>query len=135
MTQATGWKPIPLPLKILSVLMLLWTVGALMNLPNLMQNGLPLLGTFVSGITALLVVLVLDFIGPLTFLFALWTRKSWGPKWAFIYLGLFILNGVVAFFTVREQLGSAQILVPTLASALFSAVIYWKRDYFAPPPK
>lgn len=132
MTQSTGWKPMPMPLKILSVVMLLWAVGAVMNLPNLMTNGLPLMGTFVYATTALLIVLALDFIGPLVFLFALWTRKSWGPKWAFSYLGLFILNSVVAFFTVRDQLGTPQIIIPTLAAVLFLMVIYWKRDYFVP---
>lgn len=132
MTQNTGWKPIALPLKILAVVMVFWIVGAVMNLPNLMTNGLPLLGTFVYATTALLIVLALDIIGPLVFLFALWMRKSWGPKWAFSYLGLFILNGIVAFFTVRAQLGLPQILIPTLAAAIFFAVIYWKRDYFAP---
>jgi hypothetical protein len=41
-----GWKPIPLPLKILAVMLVLWLLGALANLPNLLENGLPLLGFF-----------------------------------------------------------------------------------------
>jgi len=125
-----GWKPIPLSLKILSVVFVLWSIGAVMNLPNLLQNGLPLFGVFVYGSTAILVVLILDIIGPLTFLFALWNRKSWGPKWAFTYIGVFILNSVVAFFTVRELLGTPQFLVPTIVSIIFLAVIFWKREYF-----
>jgi len=128
--RATGWKPIPLPLKILSVLMALWAVGAVMNLPNLMEGGLPLFGVFVGGTVALLVVLVLDIIGPLLFLYALWTRKAWGPNWATLYMGIFILNSVVAFFTVRSELGLPQILVPTITTMVFMAVIRSKRDYF-----
>ena len=69
-----GWKPIPLPLKVLFVVFILWLVGSLMNLPNLFENGLPLFGNFVYGMTAVLVVLVLDIIGPMIFLFALWNR-------------------------------------------------------------
>lgn len=129
-TRATGWKPIPLALKILSVIMLLWMVGAVMNAPNLMEGGLPLLGVFVTGSVALTVVLILDIIGPLLFLYALWTRKSWGPKWAATYMGLFVLNSIVAFFTVRDALGTPQVLVPALASLIFLAIILWKRDYF-----
>lgn len=129
--RATGWKPIPLTLKILSVLMALWAVGAVMNLPNLMDGGLPLFGVFVGGTVALLVVLVLDILGPLLFLYALWTRKSWGPNWAALYMGIFILNSVVAFFTVRAELGLPQILVPTVATLLFLAVIRSKQDYFS----
>ncbi len=75
--KKTGWKPIPLPLKILFVVFIFWMVGAVMNLPNLIENGLPLFGTFVYGMAAVLVVLLLDIIGPITFLFALWNRKSW----------------------------------------------------------
>lgn len=125
-----GWKPIPLPLKILFVVFLLWLVGAVMNLPNLYENGLPLFGTFVYGMNAALVVLLLDIIGPVTFLFALWNRKSWAANWAFAYIGLFIVNSTVARFTIREVLGLPQILVPTIASLVFLAVICWKRNYF-----
>ncbi|MDC0430947.1 MAG: hypothetical protein ACKVI1_07040 [Flavobacteriales bacterium] len=130
-SRTTGWRPIPLALKVLSVVMLLWAIGSAMNLSNLMENGLPVLGTFVFGIGALLVVLFLDFIGPAVFLYALWNRKPWGVKWAFFYIGLFVLNGIVALLTVSDQLGFAQILVPNIASLLFLSVIYWKRSYFA----
>ena len=129
-----GWKPIPLPLKILFVVFILWLVGSVMNLPNLFENGLPLFGNFVYGMTAVLIVLLLDIIGPVTFLFALWNRKSWAPIWAFAYIGVFILNSTVALFTVREALGLLQLLVPTIASFIFLAVIFWKRNYFKQTP-
>ena len=129
-----GWKPIPLPLKILFVVFVLWLVGSVMNLPNLFENGLPLFGNFVYGMTAALIVLLLDIIGPATFLFALWNRKSWAAKWAFAYIGIFILNSTVALFTVREKLGLPQLLVPTIVSLIFLAVIFWKRNYFKQTP-
>lgn len=127
--EQSGWKPIPLPLKILSVVFVLWLVGAVMNLPNLYASGMPLLGTFVYGMNAAVLPLLLDIIGPMIFLFALWNRKSWGVYWAFAYNGIFILNNTIAFFTVREELGLPQILVPTIASLVFLAVIFWKRNY------
>lgn len=128
--QTMGWKPTPLALKILCGVMALWAIGSVMNLPNLMENGLPLLGTFVFGTTALLVVVCLDIIGPLVFLYALWTRKPWGVTWALFYIGLFVLNGIVALFTVSDELGFAQVLVPNGVSLVFLAVIFWKRSYF-----
>ena len=105
-----------------------------MNLPNLLENGLPLFGNFVYGISAAVVVVVLDVLGPAIFLFALWNRKSWAAIWAFAYMGIFILNSAVALFTVREELGLPQILVPATASLVFLAVIYWKRSYFKQTP-
>ena len=83
------------------------------------------------GVAVLPLVIYVDVMGPLVFLFALWTRKSWGVKWALVYNGLFIINNTIAFFALREVLGLPQILVPTLVSVIFLAVIFWKRAYFA----
>ena len=126
----SGWSPIPLALKILAVVMLLWMVGAAMNLTNLMENGLPLLGNFVFGALAATIVFVLDILGPVVFLSGLWLRKSWAVPWAVVYNGLFILNNSGAFLTVRDELGAPQLLVPTVASAIFLGIILWQRDYF-----
>ena len=128
--KQTGWRPIPLALKVLFVVFILWSVGAIFDLPNLYELGLPLFGTFVYGIMASLVVLLLDIIGPIGFLYALWNRKSWGVVWALSYISIFILNSIVALITVREQLGFPQILAPTIISIIFVIVIYAKRNYF-----
>jgi hypothetical protein len=130
MGRKKGWKPVPLSLKILFVIFILWSVGSVLNAPNLYESGLPLFGVFVHGVTAILVVLLLDIVGPMTFLYALWNRKSWATVWALSYISVFILNSIVAFFTVREQLGLMQILIPTIASVIFFIVIYKKRIYF-----
>jgi len=130
MKKEMGWKPIPLSLKILFIVFILWSIGTILNLSNLYQSGLPLLGMFVYGAVASVVAILLDIVGPMTFLYALWNRKSWAPKWALSYIGFFILNSIVALFTVRAELGPVQILVPTIASVIFFAVIYWKRGYF-----
>ncbi|MBL4756918.1 MAG: hypothetical protein JKY32_04565 [Rhizobiales bacterium] len=133
-TNNNGWKPIPLPLKILFVVFILWLVGAVINLPNLVENGLPLFGNFVFGKFAAVIVLFLDILGPMLFLFGLWTRRSWAPKWAFAYIGFFILNNTVALFTVSAKIGIPQIIAPTVAALIFLAVIYWKRSYFNQTP-
>ena len=130
MEKEKGWKPIPLSLKILFFVFIFWTVGSILNAPNLYTSGLPLFGVFVYGITASIVVLLLDIVGPMTFLYALWNRKSWAAVWALSYISLFILNSAIAFFTVREQLGLVQILIPTIASVIFFIVIYNQRSYF-----
>lgn len=130
MEKEKGWKPIPLSLKILFFVFIFWTVGSILNAPSLYKSGLPLFGVFVYGVTASFVVLLLDIVGPMTFLYALWNRKSWAVVWAFSYISIFILNSIVAFFTVREQLGLVQILIPTIASIIFFIVIYNKRSYF-----
>ncbi|MEM7366205.1 MAG: hypothetical protein AAF525_19490 [Pseudomonadota bacterium] len=126
----TGWKPIPVPLKVLFVVYILWMLGTVMNLPNLYTNGLPLLGTFINGIPAVAFATLLDFVGPVVFLVALWLRKSWAPVWAYAYLGIFITNTAVALLTVSDTLGLPQILVPLVVSTGFVSVVFWQRGYF-----
>ena len=125
-----GWKPIPLSLKILFVVFVLWSIGSVMNITERSESGLPFFGVFVYGYVASLIVLLLDVVAPLTFLFALWNRKSWAASFALSYIAVFILNGIVAFFTVREQLGIPQILIPSIVNVIFFIVIYKTRSYF-----
>jgi hypothetical protein len=129
MAKETGWKPIPLPLKIVSFFLILWILGSLLAISGRYQEGLPLLGVWVSGLLAATVVLLLDIIGPLAFLYALWNRKSWGLPIAYGYLGIFVINHIVALFIFKEQLGLMPILIPSLVNLVFLIVIYKKRDY------
>ena len=126
----SGWRPIPMPLKILFVVYVLWMLGTVMNLPNLYENGLPLFGTFIDGVAAVSFAALLDFVGPTVFLVALWLRKSWAPVWAYVYLGVFIANTAVALVTVSDTLGLPQILIPLEVSLAFISVIFWQRNYF-----
>ena len=130
MVKEKGWKPIPLSLKILSVVFVLWVVGSVFAIPSRYELGLPFLGVFVYGIVAIIIVLFLDIIAPITFLFALWNRKSWAASFALSYTAFFIFNGIIAFFTFWEQLGLMQILIPTIANIIFFIVIYRTRSYF-----
>jgi len=130
METGQGWKPIPLSLKILFGVFIFWTFGSIMGLSMRYESGLPFFGVYVYGIIAGLIVVLLDIAAPLTFLFALWTRKSWGAAFAFVYITIFILNGIVALFMFREQLGLMQILIPTIVNIVFLGMIYRSRKYF-----
>jgi hypothetical protein len=125
-----GWKPLPLSFKILFVTFIFWSIGSVLNLSNLYESGLPFFGVFVYGVMASIVAVFLDIVGPMTFLYALWNRKSWGVIWAFSYIGFFILNGMIALFTVSKQIGIPQIIIPKIASIIFLIVIYRQKSYF-----
>tara|TARA_R110000787_G_scaffold3148_4_gene12673 strand:- start:54469 stop:54879 length:411 start_codon:yes stop_codon:yes gene_type:complete len=128
--RAAGWASMPLALKILPFFLTLWALGSAANLGNLMRNGLPLFGLTVDGVTAFAVALFFDFVAPAIFLFGLWNRKTWAPKWATFYIGLFVVNGLVGLVASAEQYGAAQILAPCVVSLVVLAVIWWKRSYF-----
>ena len=84
---------------------------------------------------ASLIVLLLDVAAPITFLFALWSRKTWGASFALSYIAIFILNSAVALFTAREQLGLMPMLIPLLVNVVFFAMIYRSRSYFSNTPE
>ena len=130
MGKETGWKPIPLSLKILFVVFVLWTIGSILAISTRYELGLPFLGVFVHGIVAVLIVLLLDIVAPMIFLFALWNRKSWAASFALSYIAFFIINSTIAFFAFMKQLGIMQILIPTIANIIFFIVIYKTRNYF-----
>ena len=126
----TGWKPIPPSLKILFVVLILWVIGSLFAIQRRYELGLPFFGLYIQGISASLMVMVLDVLAPATFLFGLWTRKNWAPLVAYTYMTIFLINGIIAIFTFREQLGLIQILIPNIAELIFLIVVYSKRKYF-----
>ena len=130
MRRETGWKPIPISLKILFVVFILWMIGSIMHISTLYKEGLPFYGLYLYGIAASIIVILLDIVGPTAFLFGLWHRKSWAPSLAYTYMAVFSLNHVVAFFIFREKLGLMQILIPTVANIIFFVVIYKSRSYF-----
>ena len=130
MVKEKGWKPIPLSLKILFVVFVLWTIGSVLGISTRYKSGLPFLGVFAYGIVASIIVLLLDVIAPITFIIGLWNRKSWAASFALSYIAFFILNSTIAFFIFREQLGLMQILIPTIANIIFFIVIYKTRSYF-----
>ena len=130
MAQEKGWKPLPVSLKILFVVFILWAFGSIFAIPTRYELGLPFFGMFVYGYIASLIVLLLDVIAPLAFLFGLWNRKSWAVPFAFSYIGVFIVNSLITFFVFREELGFMPIFIPLLLNVIFVILIYRAISYF-----
>ena len=129
MKNTTGWKPMPIQLKVVFILNIIWAFGTLSSLQMMHQLGLPLFGSFIYGYSANIVQLIWDIIAPLSLCYALWYAKSWGTKLALTYLGLFLLNGAIAFALFRQQLGLAMILMPNLIALVLLILVYTKRNY------
>ncbi len=130
MNSPSGWKPIPISLKIIFVLISLWVVGSIFAIPMRAESGLPFFGLYLYGVPAILILALLDIVAPIIFLVGLYKRKSWAPCVAYIYMSVFVLNSLVALFTVREELGTMPIVMPALFTLIFMGVIYRRRDYF-----
>ena len=125
-----GWKPIPLSLKILSIVFLFWSVMTLVNIKFAFDIGYPIFGIIFDGALGVVIALLLNFLAPLIFVYALLNRYSWGPKYAMTYISFFIINNTVALALLQVQLGLPQILFPLIANVIFFIVIYKTRSYF-----
>ena len=125
-----GWKPIPLSLKILSIFLFLWAVMSIVVLVTSPEREIAFFGFLLKGTPSAIVIVLLDFISPLIFLYAMWKRLKWGASFGMLYNGIFILNSIVALFTFREVFGNA-IYFPLIASTIFFYIIYRERNYFS----
>lgn len=130
MRTEKGWNPIPLPLKILSVVFVFWSVMAVLTMDMIAKSGFPFLGVLTSGLLAIIIVLLLNFVAPVTFLYGLWNRKSWTAKLGLSYTVFFLLNSVIAYTLLTGQFVSAPLFFPEIANLVFFVVIYKKRNYF-----
>ena len=131
MAEDTGWKPLPVSLKILAVVLIFWSAMSLFTLMSASKSGIPLFGAMTYGTTAIIIVVLLDFAGPIAFLYSLYNRKSWGWKIAMVYMGFFVLNMAFAGMQLSSELGAGPIIAPAVATIIFMIVIYRNRSYFS----
>ena len=125
-----GFKPLPIALKFLSVVLLLWAALSVVGLMVAQGRQVPFFGVLLDGTAAATVIVLLDFISPLLFIFAAWKRLKWGAKFGMLYNGIFILNNLIALFLFLDVFGNG-IYFPLLASTLFLIIIYRERGYFS----
>ena len=125
----TGWRPLPLLLKVLFVMLVLWVAMSVMVLVTMPEREIAFLGLLLSGTAGALVVIVLDVLCPLAFLVAAWRRLGWGAAFGIFYNGVFILNNLIALLLFREKFGNG-IWFPLVASLIFVGIIVRERRYF-----
>ena len=125
-----GWKPLPLSLKILSIVLFLWAVMSIAVLVTSPEREIAFFGLLLKGAPSAVVIVLLDFISPLVFLYAMWKKLKWGANFGMLYNGIFILNSIVALFTFKEVFGNA-IYFPLIVSMIFFSVIFKERKYFS----
>lgn len=126
----TGWKRLPLSLKILCVVLLLWVAMSIAVLVTMPEREIAFFGSLLTGNAGTIVVLLLDVISPLVFLYATWKRLKWGANFGMLYNGIFISNNIVALFIFHAVFGNA-IYFPLIASTAFFLIIFKERKYFS----
>lgn len=126
----SGWKPLPISLKILSVILFLWALMSISVVIMMPEREIAFFGFMLTGVAAAIPVLILDVISPFLFLYAMLKRLKWAANFGMLYNGIFILNNIVVFFTMKEVVANA-IYFPLIASSIFFLIIYRQRNYFS----
>ena len=124
-----NWKSIPLALKILSVLLLLWAAMSVAVLVTSPERQIAFYGFLLKGTQSAIIILLIDVISPLIFLYALWNKLKWGAIFGMAYNGVFILNNIIALFMFKDIFGNG-IYFPLVISSIFFSIIYKERKYF-----
>lgn len=126
----TIWRSLPPALKILSVVLLLWVLMTISVVITMPDREIAFFGWLLKGSPAIIIVLLLDVVSPLVFLYAVWKKLRWGASFGMLYNGIFILNSVIALFVFKEVFGNA-IYFPLIASVIFFAIIFKERKFFS----
>jgi hypothetical protein len=123
-------KEIPLSLKIVFILSILWIIWAFFSTQMRYEQGLPFFWFHIIGIFAVIVVLLLDILWPIIFLIWVYKKKNWWVKVAYFYISIFVINSIFALFTVSKELWIMPILIPAIVYTIFWMVIYKNKKYF-----
>ena len=126
----TGWKALPILLKILFVVLLLWAMMSIAVIITMPEREIAFFGLLLKGISGNAIVLLLDVIAPLVLVYSMLKRLHWGATFGMLYNGVFILNNIVALFMFRDIFGNG-IYFPLIASIIFFTIIFKERKYFA----
>jgi hypothetical protein len=99
-SSIAGWNPLPLSLKIFFIIL---SLGVISSIFSIGKNWYFLLGFIITGFVSKIILFLLNIAAPIMLLIAMWKRYSWTKRYAFVYLGFFILNNIIGiwnFFNV-----------------------------------
>ena len=123
-------KAMPILLKALCGLLLLWVVMTIAVSISMPDRDIAFYGVILTGVLGHIVVIIIDILCPIIFVYASVRKLHWGGIFGMAYNGVFIINGLISLFLFQEKFGNA-IYFPLIASILFFSVIVKERKYFA----
>ena len=123
-----------------------------MSIDSVSRTGYSVLGFSVYGINAVIATVILNVIGMIVLLFALWKRYKWTWIYGIIYFAFFAMNGLLAIVNLPKNLellvspallaqspgmihtmymgALIGTLVAVALNVVFLIILYKKRAYF-----
>ena len=155
--KETGWNPLPTSLKVITIFLGIGILSSVYSLFSGSSFGYSLLGFYISGITGLLLIILINILGVLLFLRGIWKRNSWTWKYGISMFSFFIVNGLLSVRTIPQIIKAINIIpsqqgipletvplieplltvgitigliVGTIINIIFLILLYKKRSYF-----
>jgi hypothetical protein len=98
--RETGWKSMPVSIKVIFVLLCVGLVGYVNNLLGVYQYGYSFFGAYAKGIAAIFLSLVFPLAAQLILVIGLWKRASWAGWYGFIFYLVMIVFSLLGLLNV-----------------------------------
>ncbi len=103
MEQEKGWKPLPLSLKFLFVIFSLGVISSIYSLFSISKNGYSLFSFELYGLSAILLLLLINIVGVLIILVGFWKRQSWVWGYSIGYLFFIVINSILSMLNIPNK--------------------------------
>ena len=149
--RRTGWKPLPISLKVLFVILVIGFFSSIRYVSSIKISGYPLFGINILGISGMAIFILLNFAASLLFLYGMWRREKATAWYGIGYFLFFMVNGLISLTTLRARIPLIKqqfgfefpgmdefiynssvigILIGVVINFIFLALIYANRKYF-----
>lgn len=122
-------KNIPIPLKLLSVILIIWVAMTIAVSASMPEREIGFFGLLLAGMPSFIVVFILDIFSPLLFIYTVFKKLNWGALFGLAYNGIFILNCLISLALFQDKFGNG-IYFPLTVSSMFFLIIFMNRKYF-----
>ena len=150
-SRVYGFRPMPVFIKVLFIILIIGLFSSLFYISGISKAGYPVFGLNITGISALLIFIFLNFVVSIVFLIGMWKRYKWTKAFGIIYFLFFIINGLVSLTTLRQRVVLIKqqfpfdvsgldniiytstligILIGVLINIIFLVLFYFNRKYF-----
>lgn len=102
MRRETGWKPMPLSIKVIFILLCIGVAGYLNNFFGVYQYGYSFFGLYTRGVFAILLSLLFPLAAQVILLIGLWRRASWVGWYGFVFYLVLIVFSLLSLMNVDQ---------------------------------
>jgi hypothetical protein len=103
MERSHGWKPMPVILKVIWILLLLGAVLSIVSVFTASKEGFVILGKTIYGLWAANSMFALNILAPVILVIAMYKRYRWAWIWGVMLYLFIIVNEVMMLGHVREM--------------------------------